>query len=358
MLRPTAIWKFNGTSYTDLTDNVKTNSSFDFIAASTDYIYIGLDRRYVGIFLDLLTNGNYSGLNYGCIVSGEIWGKLNLIDTYAFDTSKYCRWVLPEDWIKFNFTSTIPHSAIPPDTMERYWIRISCSTVTTKAVISKIKCIPFATYTNPTKVSELLQLKKDFDNSTKPTDLTVEEMVRRAEDYIDYRTRKSWRFNAVTEETDPQLVDYNRYGFYLRHRNFMKVYSVQLWNGNSWQTLTEGRNNDYFMNYDLGMCYLTRLFLLPAAYGMTGRYFHYGFGEFKNSVKVDYIYGRNLETDREFYIVEDIATKIVAKDILKHHDYSSLVVSGTDKVSLESKVRLLEEEVEMRLDSLTAIAVY
>ena len=364
MLRPT-IWLFDASlnggigGYIDLSDSINTDSNFNFLSDVADKIYIGLSHRFSALYVDLATSGNYIGISYSFIKAGDIFGSLALIDNYTFSNSKYQRWNMPSDWIKFNFTSTSPHNNVtPPDTIEQYWIRIGCSSITTMAVIDKLRVIPFVEYTSPTKVSEFLQLKKDFDNDSKPTDIAVENLIRRAEEYIDYKTRKSWKFRAVTMETDPILVDYNRYGFFLRHRNFSKVYSVQLWNGSSWNILTEGRQNDYFVNHDLGMIYMTRLFLLPAAYGMTGRYNMYGMGEFKNSVKVDYICGRDNETDPEFYIVEDIATKIVAKDLLQHHDYSSFIVSGTDKISLSEKVQLLNEDIEQKIDSLTGIAGY
>ncbi len=341
--------------YTDLTDKVRTNSSIDFISATIKYFYIGFSRRYTGLYVDLSTNGSYTGIVYE-YNEGTTWKKLELIDSYTWNASKYLRWNLPNDWLKQEFTDTSPNTTTTDlDNIERYYIRISATT-TTMAVISKIRVIPYATYTNPTKISQFLQLKKDFDHNTTPSDLVVEDIIRRAEDRIDYRTRKSWRFNAITEDYDPVLVDYNRYGIYPRHRNFMKVYAVKIWTGSDWNTLTEGRDQDYFVNYDLGMIYFTRLFLLPAAYGMTGRYFHFGFGEYKNSVQLDYVYGRDPEKDKEFFIVEDIATKTAAKDILKTHDYSVLIVSGSDKIPLESKVRLLEEEIEIRIEEITGVA--
>ena len=321
-------------------------------------MYLGLNNRFNGVYVDLTSGGSYSGLSYQ-YYDGDVWQPLALIDSYNWDTSKYLRWVLPKsNWVKYNFDQDTVQPSGYPDTTERYWVRVSATSVITPAVVHEIRAIPYVFYTSPTKVYQLLQLKKDFDYNTSPTDLAVEDMIRRAEDLIDYRTRKSWRFNSVTEETDPQLVDYNRYGFFLRHRNFKKVYNVSIWNGSGWASLSEGRNQDYFINYDLGMIYFTRLFLLPAAYGMTGRYFHFGFGEYKNSVKVDYVYGRDSETNSEFYIIEDIATKMAACDVLRHHDYSALIVSGTDKVPLESKIRLLEEQIEAKIDNLTGISVY
>jgi len=100
------------------------------------------------------------------------------------------------------------------------------------------------------------------------------------------------------------------------------------------------------------------MFTLPVVYGIAGRYYQYNMGEFKNSIKIDYIYGRDPEVDPEFYIVEDITTKLVSRDILQHHDYSMLVSSGSDRVSLESKVRLLTEETDQKIDSLAGISLY
>jgi hypothetical protein len=361
-LRFDNVWQYNAattaTPYLDYTNNSYTNTDFNFLSSSANYYYFGLSSRFTGMFVDLTTAGSYSGLSYQ-YYDGDVWQPLALIDSYAWDSSKYVRWVLPKsNWVKYNFNQDSVQPSGYPDTTERYWVRLSASGVVTTAVINKIRAIPYVFYSTPTKVSQLLSLKKDFDYSTTPSDLSVEDMIKRAEDRIDYRTRKSWKFNAITEDTSPTLVDYNRYGFFLRHRNFRKVYSVSLWNGGSWAQLTEGRNNDYFINYDLGMVYLTRLFLLPAAYGMTGRYFHWGFGEYKNSIKVDYVYGRDPEVYTEFYIVEDIATKMAACDVLRHHDYSGLIVSGTDKVPLESKIRLMEEQIEGMIDTLTGVAIY
>jgi hypothetical protein len=360
MKRHTAVWKFNSNTnaYTDLTSNVNTNTAFNFISDAADTIYFGLEARMLGLIATLTTNGSYTSLVFK-YKAGSGWKSLQLIDSYAFDKSKYLRWVLPDDAIKFNFTELDPYSATPPDNVERYWISVSCSAVTTAAVISKLRAIPYVMYSTPAKVAEFMQLKKSFDNDTFPTDLTVEDYIRRAEDRIDYLTKKSWRFNIVsTENSEPQLTDYNRYGVFLRHRNFLEVYSVSIWNGGAWDKLTEGRNNDYFVNYNLGMIYFTRLFLLPAAYGMTGRYFHWGFGEYKHSCQVEYSYGRDWEVDTEKGAVELIATMMAAKSVYLSHDYSSYIVSGSDKVPLESKIRTLDVDIERGIEELTGIQIY
>jgi hypothetical protein len=355
-MRFNTIWLYQAGNptgtYTDLTNNTLTNTNFNFLSLPTDIIYLGLSHRFSGFYCDLSTNGSYSGLTFE-YYDGDNWNPLALVDSYVFDQTKYLRWVVPSIWVKDTFLED-PPADLPDDVYEMYWIRIKCSSVNKMAIISKIRPIPYANYSTPTKVYQYLQLKKDFDYNTSPSDLTVEDMIRRAEDRIDYRTRKSWRFNVSQNE----IVQYNRYGVFPRRKNLYKVYSVSIWDGGRWQPLVEGRTNDYFVDYDRGMIYMTRLFLLPATYGMTGRYYQYGFGEYAYSMQIDYAYGRDSETDPEYSIAEDIATKIVAKDILKHHDYSGLVVSGTDKVSLEAKVKLLEEEVEQRLDELTGLSIW
>jgi len=83
--RPTAIWNYNLTTFSDLTDNVYTNTAFTFISVSTNYIYVGLDSRFEGLYVDLSTNGSYSGLSYEYITNGETWKKLSLIDNFSFD---------------------------------------------------------------------------------------------------------------------------------------------------------------------------------------------------------------------------------------------------------------------------------
>jgi len=226
LLRFDNIWEATtstATPYNDYSNNSYTNTDFTFLSSSANYMYLGLSQRFTGLYTDLTTNGSYAGMTYK-YYDGDVWQPLSLIDSYSWNESKYVRWVLPKNnWMKYNFNQDAVQPSGYPDTTERYWIRISASGVTTPAVVHQLRAIPYVSYSSPTKVYQLLQLKKDFDYNTSPTDLTVEDMIRRAEDRIDYRTRKSWRFNAITEEASPTLIDYNRYGMFLRYRNFIKV---------------------------------------------------------------------------------------------------------------------------------------
>jgi hypothetical protein len=359
MIRPGACWAYLSSSYTDYSDNVKINAPITFITSSAQSFYIGADHRYTGLYSDLSTNGIYTGIKYEYLNSFGEWKKLSLIDNYVFSISKYQRWLLPDkDWIKTNFTSSFPETGAPPDAYERYWIKITCTVVTIPAVISKLRLIPYAQYASPELVSDFLQLPETFSNSTKPTDLIVEDLIVRAEARIDNVTYKSWRFNAVTEATDPRMVDFNRFGMFLRNRNFYKVYSVQMWNGSTYTTLSEGRDADYQVDYNLGIIYMTRQFLMPAIFGMMGRAGQYNFGEYKNAVTVDYLSGRDSETDRDFSIVEELAIKMVARDLLNHHDYSSFIASGSDKVQLSEKIANLSQEISDQLEELKGVTLF
>ncbi len=140
-----------------------------------DAIYIGSDRRFTGIYLELATGGNYTGLKYEYIRREGELAYVPLIDSYGFDISKYCRWNLPENWACLQLTNGFPYPIDPPDTVERFWIKLSAAAVTGMAVISKIRLMPYASYTTPAKVAEFLQLKKNYFeyNSTTRFSLNV-----------------------------------------------------------------------------------------------------------------------------------------------------------------------------------------
>ena len=64
-----------------------------------------------------------------------------------------------------------------------------------------------------------------------------------------------------------------------------------------------------------------------------------------HSLKVSYIYGQRY-VDKT---IEDVATKMVVKDILMSDDYTALFPEGTQNVGLDSKIQKIEEEVKRML---------
>lgn len=346
------LWDDSGATYVNSTNNLKVDTAVDFLADVNDAIYIGFSRRLDGFYSQVLTGGSYSGLTFS-YWNGETWSNLVVTRSYDFSSNGHVTWIAPDDWYHFNFSDTVPHSATPPDQVERYWVRITASTVTTAAVISKLRVIPFATYASPDELRSFLSLAiVRFTHSTTPSVTDAEKLLRRAEDRIDYRTKRSWRFNVVTDE----LMDYNRHGICLRRKDIIELYSAYIWTGNAWQSLIEGRDQDYFLEPERGMVYFARLFILPALYAPVGRYsWWWGYGEYKMNVKMNYSWGRDPETDPQFQEVKELALKLAAVDFYTNLDFTTLAVSGADRVDFATKIAQWREDVESKLSELESI---
>jgi len=359
MLRPSAIWKWDNLVWSDLTSNIRTTTAFDFITANTDVIYIGLDRRFEGLYVTLSTAGNYTGLAYAYL-DGTTWTDVEEVYDYNFDSlDRYALWNLPESWSKEHFISTWPYADDPPDSVDRYWIRVTASAVTTTATISLLRCIPFAMYTTPTDVATYLGLSnKDFFsvNSQPLTINDVEEMIRNAEEEIDYTVKKSWRFNVEEQEEH----EFNLSGIKLVHRDIISVYSLEIWDGGSFEEKTSGRQSDFFTVDKLGMLYFSRYFLLPARIAISGPYgWGWGIGEFTFPMRLFYSWGKDWEKDRQFRDIKDLATKMVCIKVLDATNYLALIPEGIQGgMDLNQKVSRWAQDITNKLDNLRPMMVF
>jgi hypothetical protein len=365
----TAVWKYTDGDIIDYTSQADSLNSdgFNFLESTDDILILGMDRPFEGFISDVISGVAYPNLIYS-YWNGTTWKQFHNIIDYTFGVSKFAKWRYYEDMaLKSAVEEVWPvtgASVTVPDTTARYWIKIAASSVPTSAtVIDRLRCIPSFTYTTPSKIWGFLQLPQgDFSTTTKPTYNQVVSLIRRKEGIIDYRTRKSWKWNYVQGDMDIELIDYDRFGMALRHPNLLKVYNFQMWNGGAWNSLSEGRNGDYFVDYSNGIIYITRLFLLPAAYGIQGAYYRWGFGEFKKSVRVDYAWG--IDPDAypfyfdSFPVIEEIATKMTCIDLFTTHDYSGLVSSGLNIMPIAEKVRDWNQEIEARLDELQGLIMF
>ncbi len=357
-----ACWRWNsaGAAWVDNTNDAAAGTNFNFLSATNDRVYVGFEREFKGFVTTLSTNGSYTTLVYH-VWDGSAWVQIIPKIAYTFNQSKYMLFIVPTSWQPRTFSATDPHTGTLIDSVSRYWLRISATTVTTTAVISSIKVIPEISYATPTQVYQLLQFKQDFTNTGTPSRRAVIELIKRAESKIDYRTRKSWRWNVenTSYETQIQLADYNRWGIPLRKTPILDVYSVSIWSGGSFETLVLGRNQDYFVDNINGIVYISRFFILPAAYSMLGRYSTFSAGEYKRAVQVDYTYGRSAELDFEqFPRAQDAAIKLSAIDIITSSDYSSLVSSSVQNVNLIEKINQWKADVEENLDQLTGLVLW
>ena len=210
------------------------------------------------------------------------------------------------------------------------------------------------TYTTVEKVASLLQVP-DFGPDAKPTKTEVETLIERAESKIDKELRKSWKTNSVTGE----LQDFNINGIKLYHFPIKEspAPAVYVWDGGSWSQKTKGRDHDYIINYDYGLLYWTRFFLLPARISYLPPGYRWGAGEFKFAVKIDYSWGFDFSIHPQAGVIEDVATKIAAIDIITNMDMTSLTVSGTDKISLDRKIEIWNEQISDAIEELRGIVV-
>ena len=149
-------------------------------------------------------------------------------------------------------------------------------------------------------------------------------------------------------------------GIRLNRRGAKRVFKVQIWEGDSYGTLDEGRNNEYFFNPDTGIVYFSRYFFLPARFGsFQSLAARYGGGEFIAPVRISYQYGENVNIDsREGGYVHELTRKLAAIAIVRNSDFGNIAVGGMDRVPLEAKVAGWHAEAQDALESLRAVELF
>lgn len=356
------VWQYdNGT--TEFVDNsveaeIASGSTFEFLGETTDYFYFGFSRRFELLIFDIETVGNYGVLTWEYTDDqndADSWARIIPITNYSFTTDSYVAIKPRPNWAPVAFSVTKPHvvSSVP-DSVIRYWLRVSAASVTTIATISEISCVPLASYTNPDLVAGALQLP-DFSITTQPTFKEVEDAIARNESTIDYKTKKSWKYRTMLAEqhSDYEYNEFNLTGIMLKHRPVKSITALEIWNGAGWEVKGQARTSDYFFIPETGIVYFSRYFLLPARMALTGPMWgSWGIGEFTFAVRIGYIWGNDIDTAIEGRMIEELCTKMTAVDIFRSHDYSILTVSGSDRVTLDRKIDQWTMEIEEDIESL------
>jgi hypothetical protein len=247
-----------------------------------------------------------------------------------------------------------------------YWVRVSAASVSTAPTVKRIQMRALNAYATTQEVFEFLQLEgvystpaatvTDFTSTTIPSKDSVQAYISGAQSEIDYKTRKSWRPNVAYNEH----YDFNFMGIRLNRRGAKRIFKVQIWEGDSYGTLTEGRGNEYFFNPDTGIVYFSRYFFLPARFGsfqsLSARY---GGGEFIAPVRISYQYGENVNIDaREGGYVHELTRKLAAIAIVRNSDFGNIAVGGMDRIPLEAKVSGWHAEAQDALESLRAVELF
>lgn len=121
-------------------------------------------------------------------------------------------------------------------------------------------------YTTPLRVSQFLQ-EAAFDDTTTPSLKTVEQWILMAETHIERETSNAWKITeAPLHYYDIPEVSYSDAGIPidLRNRKIIQLSSTldtfEVWVGSTYENWltgkTEGRANDYWLNYEKGILFL------------------------------------------------------------------------------------------------------
>ena len=363
-------WDGVGTSsgdYTDVTleSQSPAGTSFTLLNSSAHYIYLGNASKFDMAIFDVDTAGSLGALTWQYRTSSDTWetfvpasGRFQLDpdddEGGQYDFSKDGAEIFPPNILSDWATLTVNSANL-------YWVRVTAASVATAPTFKRIQMRPYAAYCTTKDVYELMQLKNilsgtDFTASTVPSQSTVEQYIMEAQSHIDMQSRKSWRPNYVANE----YHGFNLNGFHLDKPDPYKILALQIWNGQSWDTKTQGRTTDYFLVPDTGMIQFSRYFLLPARFtSYNAPVWRWGGGEFTMPVKVTYLHGRDIQTDvRQGGIVQDMAKKLAAIDIARSADFGGLVVSGMDNYDISSRISSWTSEIESNLDGMRAFEVF
>ena len=193
----------------------------------------------------------------------------------------------------------------------------------------------------------------DFTASTNPTQSFVEDLINAAEDEIDARTRHAWRSTLVSDELHDYIRNnaYRQRGWwsyrgkiFLNHRAIHDftagTHKIEIWDGSDWIDLvsddyTEGRNDDYWIDYNQGIIYFVNTYPF----------------EIEQGVRVTYAYGEDtVPNDIRF-----ACAKMAAIDLVMQDDRSVMVVEGSDNVPQPSKVEIWQAAIEKTLEKYAEI---
>lgn len=189
----------------------------------------------------------------------------------------------------------------------------------------------------------------DFTTSTNPSKAHVEQLINDAEDRIDSITTHGWRTKSESEEIHDYVVSpltqrswYRRGAAYLNHRKLINPLvsgtdKIEIWNGSEWVDIilaangyTEGRGDDYWIDYEKGIIYFINTYPLTT----------------ERSIRATYRYGDTIVTNS----IRNACVKMVAIDLLTQDDRTVLLPEGTDNLRLTSKIEEWRKDIATTID--------
>ena len=190
-------------------------------------------------------------------------------------------------------------------------------------------------------VSSFLQIAA-FTASTAVTITDVEARILENEDAINDATNHSWKSKIVTDETHHIDGDYlTDVGIQipLKNRTIADLDSgsgdsLKVWNGSEMEewldNKTEGRNNDFWVDYELGILFIRN------------SYFPKRF-----AVKITYRFGES-EVPKN---LKKLCMLMTAIDLIGSDDWSAIKPEGGDSIAMQTKVENWERQAESLIES-------
>jgi len=206
---------------------------------------------------------------------------------------------------------------------------------------------PTMAYTTAAKVASFLQVRIGGD--TRPAIWEVEEIIGRKQDEIDFRTSHAWRTryscSQSGSETAAPTYEYHSIRLdnmidagipiYLNHRSVATFAALsgdvfEVWEGNSYTDYlankTEGRNNDYWVDYANGTIYIRDVI-------KTTR---------EQTVRLKYRYGEAAVPGD----IEELCILMTALDILMMNDRTVLIPNSPETMSMDSKITRWQRRID------------
>lgn len=349
------VWLYRSGAYTDLTATAFTGMAETIVA--NDIIYFAADDWLAGM-LFLGVTGSPITDYVTALWDGDEWVTLqeerrliNAASSASYDRAYRFQGAGVLTWGKTRkvpmatrASNTWPESGTAPAQVTRNWYRITFPTI--GPTLDTVFPVAYNTYATPREMSEFLGLE-DFDDISQPNLDYMRKAIRNQEDWLDHYTRKSWRMRSVVDEG----ANFNPYGFLPKHQPALMVTRLGLWNGSAYDILTEGRGEDYWLDPETGMVFLT----LPS---FRMRYYSWLLSRYirsPNSITLDYIYGADFETHEDAENVAWIIKRLVGADMVRTNDETGVFRSGLDILTKGEKLNSWREEALERADTLRRV---
>lgn len=367
MKRAGAIWAYSslGQTLTDITAPLGQGRQ-PVVLAPGDRLYVGHEDWLAGLVLFILQPPSGVPNVVAEVYDGETdsWVTLPTVERYdnletdysidpqgfTFQHSGMLQWnVVPALWQKrlpdpaSGFPEAVPLPTQPQNpngaaARELFWVRLNNLDPSISLQINRLLPSLYNTYTTVEKVARFIGME-DFDQIAAPLQDAVRERIREQEDILDDFMRSTYRFMTVINERD----FFNPYGQKLIYTPVLMVTRLGVWTGSNFQTLVQGRNQDYYLDPPNGMVYYTRISLgrgLPWSRAAS-RYLRQ-----PASAECDYIAGGDFDLAPKRGVIQDVVNMRVAQKIAMMQDWISYFVSNPDAVPKQEKVREWAEASE------------